>query len=722
MFYLYSPFLLLFSLWVTGCSLSSESDSSTTDPGGKSDSAVALKQVATEQQLLELIRSGLANREAEPQFYIMEMAQDSAAAAPTATATATNTGESGRSVSTTNLQVEGVDEADIIKSDGDRLYRVAPSEPIYYPMAMVAETTAEPEPASVTAIAPSPSSESGNRLQIYQLDAATPAQQLLAEVAVGETDDPQLSGIYLLDQQRLVLIYGQRSGYWGMWWSPWQWQQGKSVVEVVDFSQPQSPQLEQRYEIEGYLIATRRIGSSLYLASRFTPAIEGYLPYAYSDEDIAKNESLVAAAGADELLPKISVNATSKPLVSEATAYQPPGVVAGEESPDLVTLLEIDLDSATSTTAQWRSQTLLGTSETLFMTHNAAYFATALAEYSSDSDGLVRYTPDWTSAIHKFALTSDGPLYRGSGSVTGHLGWDNEKKPFRMGEIGADGESLGIVTSEGESWSGDSSTRITLLQEGEGDELTLISTLGGLGKPGEQLYAARFQGDRAYLVTFRVTDPLYVIDLSQPESLNLEQHVGSLEIPGYSDYLHPVDDNTLLGLGKDAVADSAGGDNDRGAWAQGVKLALFDVTDLHAPQLLDSVVIGKRGSESAAIQDHHAFTWLGGDSATGRLPRLALPIQLHETSGRDGSYYSEGDPRQWYDWTRTALYQFEISATSITAVGELVAEAASGESYSYPQGSLQQDRAVMVDDSLYYSHGDALFCTLWGSSAHYCSD
>ena len=120
--------------------------------------------------------------------------------------------------------------------------------------------------------------------------------------------------------------------------------------------------------------------------------------------------------------------------------------------------------------------------------------------------------------------------------------------------------------------------------------------VGGLG-PGERIYAVRFIGDVGYVVTFRQTDPLYTVDLADPDRPRV---MGELKIPGYSAYLHPVGDDLLLGVGQEATDDGR---------VQGLQLSLFDVSDLARPVRLQKAQIGQRFSSSAAEWDHHAFLW-----------------------------------------------------------------------------------------------------------------
>ena len=129
-----------------------------------------------------------------------------------------------------------------------------------------------------------------------------------------------------------------------------------------------------------------------------------------------------------------------------------------------------------------------------------------------------------------------------------------------------------------------------------------------IGKPNEDLYGVRFLGDRAYLVTFERTDPLYVIDLSDHGDPRI---AGELEVTGFSDFLHPVTDELLLGLGADQVGR--------------VKLELFDISSLSEPASLGALVLSPDAdwTHSEARYDRHAFTYLAGDEG---IDRFAVPI------------------------------------------------------------------------------------------------
>ncbi|MBI2067211.1 MAG: beta-propeller domain-containing protein [Deltaproteobacteria bacterium] len=225
------------------------------------------------------------------------------------------------------------------------------------------------------------------------------------------------------------------------------------------------------------------------------------------------------------------------------------------------------------------------------------------------------------SQIFKFGLNKEGTevSFEAAGMIPGHLstafvgGEYNDQ--FSMDEYEG---YLRVATTSGQlrrsGRSGTESSLFVLKQEGE--ELKMVGTLRDL-HAGEAIYAVRFVGDRGYVVTFKKIDPLFIIDLSNPEN---PEKVGELEVPGFSTYLKPLDEHHLLTIGKEAD------DQESFAWFLGVKLSLFDVSDPSKPQLVDSVVIGERGTESEALRDHRAFNYFSERNL------LAIPVDLVVTT------------------------------------------------------------------------------------------
>ena len=198
-------------------------------------------------------------------------------------------------------------------------------------------------------------------------------------------------------------------------------------------------------------------------------------------------------------------------------------------------------------------------------------------------------TPEVTTEIHAFDISDPRTAaYVASGEVEGTL-----LNQFAMSEH--DGH-LRIATTLpfGADGAGESESVVTVLAR-DGDRLEQVGRVSGLGRT-ERIYAVRFIGPVGYVVTFRETDPLYTIDLSEPTAPRV---VGELKIPGYSAYLHPLDEGRLLGVGQDAT-----GTGQR----LGAQASLFDVSDPAAPERLDQVSLGQ-DTQTEVEFDHHAFLW-----------------------------------------------------------------------------------------------------------------
>ena len=191
------------------------------------------------------------------------------------------------------------------------------------------------------------------------------------------------------------------------------------------------------------------------------------------------------------------------------------------------------------------------------------------------------------TVIHKINIEDGRIDYDTSGEVPGHL-----LNQFSMDEFDGD---LRVATTTN-IWAGRRSTMFNNVYVMD-DKLDIIGRLERLAE-GESIYSARFVGDRLYMVTFERIDPLFVIDLSRPERPEV---LGELKIPGYSDYLHPYDKDHIIGIGKETAENQWGGVS-----IKGVKLALFDVSDVKNPKQLDMYEIGASGTDSEALRDHKA--------------------------------------------------------------------------------------------------------------------
>ncbi|HZJ41381.1 MAG TPA: beta-propeller domain-containing protein [Candidatus Saccharimonadales bacterium] len=219
--------------------------------------------------------------------------------------------------------------------------------------------------------------------------------------------------------------------------------------------------------------------------------------------------------------------------------------------------------------------------------------------------------------IQRFSLTGGEVKYQATGAVPGHV-----LNQFALNEdasgnlqIATTRNNYGnMVDIEGDSDINHSYSGMYILAPN-------LKRLGAVEKiaKDEKIYSVRFIGKRAYLVTFQQIDPLFVIDTENPSSPKL---LGELKVPGYSTYLHPYDENTLIGFGRDVTVSSSGSVRNAG-----LKLSLFDVKDPTNPQELDSYIIGEAGSDSLALNNHKAFLFDHDKNL------LAIPAYVREKDG-----------------------------------------------------------------------------------------
>ncbi len=242
-----------------------------------------------------------------------------------------------------------------------------------------------------------------------------------------------------------------------------------------------------------------------------------------------------------------------------------------------------------------------------------------------------------TTEVHRIRVDNGDITYEASGKVPGYVlnqfSMDEHNNHFR------------IATTTGQVWAtreGTSQNHVYVLDM----DLDIVGKLEDLA-PGERIYSARFMGNRCYLVTFKKIDPLFVIDLTNPNS---PQVLGELEITGYSDYLHPYDETHIIGIGKETVEAEEGGNF---AWYQGVKISLFDVSDVNNPQEIDKYEIGDRGTDSPILHDHKAFLF---DKSRGL---LVIPVTVAEINPT--KYPGEVPPNAYGDFVWDGAYVFHIS-------------------------------------------------------------
>ncbi|MCG8082704.1 MAG: beta-propeller domain-containing protein [Candidatus Thiodiazotropha taylori] len=448
-------------------------------------------------------------------------------------------------VTGTNNQVAGVDEADFIKTDGNHTYLLSGN----YFMVLQTWPAAESQELSRTEIDGTPLD-----LLIYD-DTAWVVSEIYAES-------------YADFDESLSADFAPRIGR-------------MTKITLLQISDPQHPEVIRETVVESGYVDALRIDQQVYLVV----ATQLDLTSVIDDPQSVEVEQLLPMM-ADNTDPDGQIDAVSSVISGCSEIYQPQNVTGT----GTVTLLAFDLDNPL---AELTSSSVLANSTMVYASQENLYIA------STEDDNWLWFPvmegedyPTPSTRIHKFSLAGS-PQYLASGSVEGHL-----LNKFSMDEYQG---LLRVVTTELNWWRDDDpENRLFVLQQND-SQLMPHAELSGLGKPGERVFAARFDQQRGFVVTFEQIDPLITLDLS--DSAN-PQVAGELEVPGFSTYLHPIEGDRLLAIGQENLS---------------IKLSLFDVSTLSQPILLSEHLIGQ-GSYSEAQYDHHAFTWFEQEKM------LAIPV------------------------------------------------------------------------------------------------
>ncbi len=476
------------------------------------------------------------------------------------------TGE-GTDFSGTNVQEAGVDEADIVKTDGSRIFTLA-----------------------------------SGRLVV--VDVADRAKIGKVRVADGWNYELFVNGDSLL---LIAQNHAERSN------------QGnggpQTVLQQIDVSNG-NPEIVETLTIQGSYISARSVGGTAQVVLRYDP--HWYFPFVYPQNEsgretaAAANRAAILATTLDDWLPHYTTNANGDPsqgsLLLPCSAVHAPTVFSGFGVTSVVSVPvgePIDPTRSTAVTAassivyastsslyvatnRWEDPDVVtaddtDTSVTSILADASDVISEAIADDNDESD-----EDFWQqrTTVHRFDITGGAASYESSGEVQGVI-----HNQFSLSEH--DGY-LRIVTTTGDFWGERSESQVRVLDT-SGSQLREISSVGDIGR-GENVQSVRFVGDIGYVVTFRQIDPFYTIDLSDPTN---PQILGELKIPGFSSYLHPISDTLVLGVGSDA--DPATGR------ITGAKVSLFDVSDLSAPA--EVAVWSAPDGWNDIGWDHRAFLW-----------------------------------------------------------------------------------------------------------------
>jgi hypothetical protein len=419
-------------------------------------------------------------------------------------------------------------------------------------------------------------------------------------------------------------------------------------VQVYDVTNKANPVLSRTVILDGTLSGSRMIGD-----------------YIYAVVNQAITQPNANGTEMEVILPTISGNYDKEILATEISYIN-----ATDSYYRLTTIIAVNImnDAQEPTYEPF----LTGQATEMYVSLNNMYLVVPNTNrwFLLDSED----EPKEETLVYRIKLDQDEIVAMNEGAVSGYV-----LNQFSMDEYNG---NFRIATTTNDWWSGEGPNNHLFIMN---MSLNVIGKLENLAE-NETIYSARFMGDRGYIVTFRKIDPLFVIDLSDPTAPTV---LGELKVTGYSDYLHPYDENHIIGIGKETEAAEEGDF----AWYQGVKISLFDVSDVSNPVEVAKYEIGDRGTDSPVLYDHKALLF---DKEKNL---LVIPVRVAEI---DPSQYP-GEIPDWaygeYVWQ--GAYVFDISPDGIELRGTITHMEdgiyLSGSSY----GGYFVERSLYIDDVLY---------------------
>lgn len=534
--------------------------------------------------------------------------------------------ESASEYSTTNVQVVGVDEADWLKNDGKWMYVLA-NQKLHIIDAWPPE---QAHTVSQTLI-------QGRPIAMFVHDS-----RAVVFSSIGSKLDR--------DRARSSCTYGYDCEFTG--------DGGDTLITVFNLSNKSKPEKVREIWINGSYLTSRRVERIVYPVIHFREPQTPTFGWSWSYPDIVVQAMDRAGCGepipldpevVKEAFEELYEQKKEEILSSDFTKWLPSvrdivykdGIRKEQANPltncdqsyvdqmhdgmALLSVISFDMtkeETLTATSVLARPGAVFATRQSLYLAirHRRMVGQPWYEEMPGEQEA---------TTVHKFRLFESvpGSAYEGSGIVKGRV-----LNQFSMGEYEG---RLQIATTTG--WlPGPTENTVAVLEPRDG-RLEVVGLLDGLAR-NEDIRAVRFNGPLAFIVTFKKTDPLFVIDMSNPTAPVVK---GELKIPGFSTYIHFMDPTHLLTIGFDAQ------DEGDFAWFQGVMLQVFDVTDITKPELLHKEVIGTRGSASEAATDHLAFNYFA--------PKNWLAVPMVVCEGGGGASYGG-----WMRFNGLMVYEVTI--------------------------------------------------------------
>ena len=537
----------------------------------------------------------------------------------------------------TNNQVEGVDEADIIKTDGDFIYGVRHNKLL----------VVKSWPPKDTEIVGEYNLDNVDKTESDEKKTNSTSEAGASVARPGYNNSVNAQSLFLTGDKVAVFSRVHDNAADGEYYHG-------TRISIIDVSDRSNPELVNQLGVEGSLLSGRMIDGDVYLVSNSSVDMPSATQYGYNSNEFRKRlenilpprpdhdttdaerkrraniarpivrselRDILANVDTEQLLPqkrlyndKLELEDTAN-LFSCDDVYLPPNI----SELGILNISHFDLDAATDE---------IEVTNTGLMANGWEMYASKQNLYLALSNRAWRWgwgaDEDSHTHIHKFGFTgqNDRPEYKASGEVDGWL-----LNQFSMSEH--DGH-LRVATTDNDTainpQTGDreetGGNHLTILEE-DGKELEETGSVRNMA-PGERIYSVRMMGDKGYVVTFEQIDPLFTLDLSDPEHPEV---MGELKITGFSTYMHPLGDDHLMAIGRAGTAQGN---------IQGVQLQIFDVSDMENPQRVhkETITTGRWSSYSEAMWEHHAFTY------HPEKDMLAFPLNIHEWGANDGENFS----------------------------------------------------------------------------------
>lgn len=560
-----------------------------------------LQSILTKSDLNKLLLSRLKEEEKKYKtvfsFDTKEAAQESAKA------------DSAGNYSETNVQVQGIDEADIVKTDGSHIYQV-----------------------------------SDGKVQIVK---AVPANSMVLESVISFDHTFSPYQLFLYKDQLIVMghSYGEivqksQKEIAKIGIAP---VQETTKAYIYNIKNKQSPKKVREIELEGSMISSRLMNGHVYIVANKYPEL--WILREHPEMDMRPKYS-------------DSENQTGMQPIN----YSDIKYFTNSSETNFTNIAVINLDKPTE---EITISSYLGSGHNLYMSKNALYLAvTNYLPQNSKSN-------QETTKIYKFSIDDQKVDFHSTGEVPGTV-----LNQFSMDEFNG---YFRIATTRGQVWNSSkpSANNLYILDE----KLKQAGQLEDLAR-GERIYSARFMNDRIYIVTFRETDPLFVIDGKDPQNPKV---LGELKIPGFSNYLHPYDENHLIGFGYDTKVQSGKGSlNGPTILTDGIKISLFDVSDMKNPKEKFTEIIGGRGTYSPLNHDHKALLF------DKKRNIFAFPITIYQN--KQNSQYDST-----YEFQGALVYNIDVQ-TGIHLQTKLTHQ---NPKAPYEEWENQINRLIYIGNSLY---------------------